>query len=245
MPNHPFLTQPLRTTMLVIAVGLMSIACGKKAEPAVKAPSQTAPPTSAPAAVAAAPAAARAATASAAAAGEDPEVTRKRAELDRAMADDAIKRDPQGQWAVQATASTSYAGDLNNIGTSYHPMRATGAPDVPIHADDGRAWASKESDAGIEWLELSYLKAVSATAVRVRQSYHPGAIAKIELFDDAGKAFTVWQGPDNTKYPPATMAWLEAKFDKTNYKTQKVRITLATNLVQGYNEIDAVQLVGE
>jgi hypothetical protein len=243
MLNIASLTKRLHLTTLIFAVSLMSIACGKKADPAAKAPSQAATPTSAPAAAATAAPAAPATPV--AAAGEDPEVTRKRAELDRAMADDAIKRDPQGQWAVLAEASSSYAGETKDIGAGYHPMRATGAPDVPTYADEGRAWTAKESDAGIEWLELSYLKAVNATAVRVRQSYGPGAIAKVELFDDAGKAFTVWQGPDNAKYAPSTIAWLEAKFDKTTFKTQKIRLTLATNLVPGYNEIDAVQLLGE
>jgi hypothetical protein len=244
MPSIAPWTPSLPLTTLIFAVSLTAVACGKKDDTATKAPSQAAAPAPAPSpAPTAAPA--PAATAAPAAAGDDPEVTRKRAELDRAMADDAIKRDPKGQWAVLATASSSYAGETKDIGAGYHPMRATGAPDVPMYADEGRAWTAKEADAGIEWLELSYLKAVNATAVRVRQSYGPGAIAKVELFDDAGKAFTVWQGPDNTKYPPSTIAWLETKFDKTTYKTQKVRITLATNLVPGYNEIDAVQLLGE
>ncbi|HEX7680273.1 MAG TPA: hypothetical protein VF713_19230 [Thermoanaerobaculia bacterium] len=35
------------------------------------------------------------------------------------------------------------------------------------------------------------------------------------------------------------------KFDKTTYKTDRVKVTLATNVVPGWNEIDAVQLVGK
>ena len=34
------------------------------------------------------------------------------------------------------------------------------------------------------------------------------------------------------------------KFPKTTFKTDRVKITLATNVVPGWNEIDAVQLVG-
>jgi hypothetical protein len=33
-------------------------------------------------------------------------------------------------------------------------------------------------------------------------------------------------------------------FPKTDYKVDHVKITLATNLVPGWNEIDAVQLLG-
>jgi hypothetical protein len=31
---------------------------------------------------------------------------------------------------------------------------------------------------------------------------------------------------------------------KTAYKTDRVKVTLATNVVEGWDEIDAVQLVG-
>jgi hypothetical protein len=34
------------------------------------------------------------------------------------------------------------------------------------------------------------------------------------------------------------------KFPKTTLKTDRVKVTLATNIVPGWNEIDAVQLVG-
>jgi hypothetical protein len=34
------------------------------------------------------------------------------------------------------------------------------------------------------------------------------------------------------------------KVPKTAYKAYRVKITLATNVVPGWNEIDAVQLVG-
>jgi hypothetical protein len=56
---------------------------------------------------------------------------------------------------------------------------------------------------------------------------------------------TVWEGPDKTVYKENTIQYLIAKFDKTTYKVKSVKITLATNAVQGWNEIDAVQLVGQ
>ena len=47
-----------------------------------------------------------------------------------------------------------------------------------------------------------------------------------------------------SKKAPA-LNWLTIPFDKTAYKTKRVKITLATNVVSGWNEIDAVQLIGE
>jgi hypothetical protein len=176
---------------------------------------------------------------------EDPEIAKKRKAMEFALKEDEIKNDPKGQWAVNAKASTSYAGNLENPEASYHPMQATGVPNVDRHSDDSSSWATKEADAGIEWIELDYAKPVNATEIRIRQTFNPGAIIKVELFDESGTAHNIWQGPDKTNYPSNEIAWLNVAVEKTEYKTQKVKITLATNAVDGWNEIDAVQLIGE
>jgi hypothetical protein len=176
---------------------------------------------------------------------EDPEIAKKRKAMEFALKEDEIKNDPKGQWAVNAKASTSYAGNLENPEASYHPMQATGVPNVDRHSDDSSSWATKEADAGIEWIELDYAKPVNATEIRIRQTFNPGAIIKVELFDESGTAHNIWQGPDMTNYPSNEIAWLNVAVEKTEYKTQKVKITLATNAVDGWNEIDAVQLIGE
>ena len=64
---------------------------------------------------------------------------------------------------------------------------------------------------------------------------------KVEIFDDKGAPHTVWSGNDPTK----ELNYFPVKFDKTTYKTDRVKVTLATNVVPGWNEIDAVQLVGK
>ena len=97
-----------------------------------------------------------------------------------------------------------------------------------------------DPDAGIEWLELQYAKPVHATLVRVRESYGAGAIIKVELFDEQGAAHAVWTGVGTTK----DLEYLVVPFARTAFKTARIRLTLATNIVPGLNEIDAVQLVG-
>lgn len=155
-----------------------------------------------------------------------------------ALKQDEIKNDPKGQWAVLATASSTYndAKDMEN----WSANQATGAPNVDKYGDDPHAWASKTPDAGIEWLDLKYAKPVHAEEVRVRESCGSGAVIKIEVFDEQGAAHTVWSGADPTK----DLNYLIVKFPKTTFKTDRVKVTLATNIVPGWNEIDAVQLVG-
>ena len=134
---------------------------------------------------------------------------------------------------------------MENTASGYHPFRATGAPDTEAYGDADTSWATKESDTGLEWIELEYAKPVNASQVKIRQNFNPGAIISIDLYDETGSVHNVWKGPDSAQYKPSTISWLNIPFEKTAFKTQRVKITLATNAVSGWNEIDAVQLIGE
>lgn len=206
--------------------------CGKSSTPETKAAVAPAP------APAAAPAPAPAAAPVTNADGSSADTTAKLAAADWAMKQDEIKNDPNGEWAILATASSSYNDAQGQAGWSAN--QATGAPNVDKYGDDGKAWTSKTPDAGIEWLDLKYPKPVHANEVRVRESCGSGAVIKIELFDEGGLAHTVWAGND----PTTELNYLMVKFPKTAYKADRVKITLATNVIPGWNEIDAVQLVG-
>ena len=178
------------------------------------------------------------ATSSASDTGASAETTAKLAGAAWALKQDEIKNDPKGQWAVQAKASSTYNDAQGTSGWSAN--QATGAPNVDKYADDGNAWTSKTPDGGIEWLDLKYPKPVHAEEVRVRESFGSGAVIKVEIFDEQGSPHTVWAGND----PTTDLNYLLVKFPKTTFTTDRVKITLATNVVPGWNEIDAVQLIG-
>jgi hypothetical protein len=139
---------------------------------------------------------------------------------------------------VEAKASSSY-NDAQGT-APFAAAQATGVPNVEALGNSGMAWATKTPDGGIEWLELKYAKPVFATAVRIRESLGPGAIIKVELYDEKGTPHTVWSGADATK----GLDYLVVEFQKSAFKTDHVKLTLATNVVPGWQEIDAVQLVG-
>jgi hypothetical protein len=166
------------------------------------------------------------------------EAARKAEQIAWALKQDEIKNDPGGQWATAAKASSTFNDARGNA--PYSASQATGEPNVQVYSTTSQAWSSKTADSGIEWLELTFAKAVHATAVRVRESAGSGALIKIEVFDDKGMAQSVWSGSDSTK----DLNYLIAEFPKTAFKTNRVKLTLATNIVAGWNQIDAVQLVG-
>ena len=221
--------------LVICAMTLAFVIAGCKKET----PNNMSATSSAPAPAASAPAAtAQPAAQAAAADGSSADTTAKLAGAQWALKQDEIKSDPKGQWAIAATASSSYQDAQGQA--SWSANQATGAPNVDKYGDDGNAWTTKTQDAGIEWLDLKYPRAVHAEEVRVRESCGSGAVIKIEVFDEQGSAHTVWAGND----PTTDLNYLMVKFPKTAFKTDRVKVTLATNVVPGWNEIDAVQLVG-
>ena len=218
----------------ILVMTLVAGGCGKKEEPAPAAASDPAP---APAVSESAPAATQNTQGAA--------TDERAAAIQAALAEDAIVNDPRGQWAVSASASSTYGDKEPDATTSYTAHMATGAPNVEKYSDNGNAWAAETADKGIEWLEVKFAKPVNATQIRIRQNYAPGAIIKVELISEGGSRQTVWQGVDDQSYPQSTIAWFDRTFDKTSDKVIGARITLATNAVSGWNEIDAVQLLGD
>jgi hypothetical protein len=229
-----------RILFCVIAAALLIAGCKSKTDkptastpPAASQPAAPSQPSSAP--VSSTPAAPANAEPSAAAIEENTKLSA----IDWALKQDEIKNDPNGQWAIDASASSSYNDAKGDAGWS--AMQATGAPNVDHYGDDGKAWAPKTPDGGIEWLDLKYAKPVNATEVRIRESCGSGTVIQLELFDEQGVPHKVWHGTD----PTQDLNYFVLKVPQSNYKTSRVKITLATNTVPGWNEIDAVQLVGK
>ena len=140
------------------------------------------------------------------------------------------------QWALKAEASSEYGEE------DWSAQQACGKPDTKVAGDRPTAWTSENPDEGEEWLELTYRASVRPLGIRVHETFNPGAVVKIEG-QDAGKKWRVlWQGKDEAKAAPAC---LDVQVEPQDFATRVVRVTLDTSLVKGWNEIDAVQLIGE
>jgi len=122
------------------------------------------------------------------------------------------------------------------------PEQATGPPNTMQDGDISTAYGSASPDEGLLWLYLTYDKPMHARQVRIRETCNPGSVAKVELYDEEkGSPHPVWEGMDPTNKSPGVF---DVVFPQTEYRVVGVKITLDTNRVRGFNEIDAVQLVG-
>ena len=139
------------------------------------------------------------------------------------------------QWASKARASSEYQAD------SWSAVQATGRPNTTQGGDAVTAWASAAADSDEEWLELDYELAVRPALVRIHETFNPGAVVKLEAKDPQGRWHALWQGQDATRAPSE---WLEIRVE-VSFATRTLRITIDNDAVPGWNEIDAVELVGE
>lgn len=124
---------------------------------------------------------------------------------------------------------------------SWSVDQLTGPPDVAAPGDNVRAWASTTQDGQEEWLLLEYERAVKATAVVVHETYCPGAVFKVAVFDANGREVVAWQGNDPT--PPTATAGVSTIPLNVNFRVSRVKVYLDSVKVAGWNEIDAVGLV--
>ena len=142
-----------------------------------------------------------------------------------------------GQWAVEAEASSQYGDE------GYSPQQATGAPDTPAAGDFDTAWATEESDAGEQTLELTYAHSVIPHAVNIHENYNPGAVIAVEAYDAENDEWDVlWDGEAEAAEEP--MRVFSPDLSPPDFATTAIRIVLDTDAVSGWNEIDAVELVG-
>jgi hypothetical protein len=136
------------------------------------------------------------------------------------------------QWATAATASSEYSNP------KWSAMEATGAPNTTSCADNATAWAPRSDGISPEWIELEYSTPVQATMLRVHETYNSGFIFQVDLKDSSGNLHRVWTGTDTTSCP----GWFEITLPKTSFLVEGVRIHTR---ISGWEEIDAVELIGE
>jgi len=122
------------------------------------------------------------------------------------------------------------------------PEQATGEPDTPRAGDIRTAWASLRPDGGPEWLRVGYRRAARIAQVRIRETFNPGAVVKVSALADGGREVLLWEGRDPTAEAPGDLVVEVPEAKRVEAKS--VKIYLDTRLVPGWNEIDAVELIG-
>jgi hypothetical protein len=143
------------------------------------------------------------------------------------------------QWASAGEATSE------NGNSDRSAQHAAGAPDTPSCGDAITAWAAQASDS-VESITVYYMEQpLIATAVNIVQNYNPSQVVKVELIDAYSEHydFIIYEGdPKVVTECPFTLSIPVVGID---YPVMGVRITIDQSVLGlGWNEIDAVELVG-
>jgi hypothetical protein len=124
---------------------------------------------------------------------------------------------------------------------AWSAAQAEGPPDVPDPAnDDQRAWAARLAEMGEQWLEVAFDPPERASAIVVHETSVAGGVVQVIGIEAGGRRSVLWSGVD----PTTSGGRFEVRFATTERPLAGVRIVLDTNRRQGWEEIDAVELVG-
>jgi hypothetical protein len=149
-----------------------------------------------------------------------------------------------GELTLQVVASETEA-PAQAPKRAWSPEQATGEPDTPQAGDYPTAWASLTRDDQDEWLMLEYAEPVVPTEVRVHETYNPGALNKVSVFTEEGREVVLWTGEDPTPVGnDKGVSKTALRPGALRFRTKRVKLYLASRAVPGWNEIDAVALVG-
>jgi hypothetical protein len=149
-------------------------------------------------------------------------------------------RDPSKDPVGPVSSSHSREGQL--LQRPWGPEQLVGPPNTHEGGDIATAWAPRQSSGtGEEWVHVNYDRAVELAEIRVRETYNPGAISRVAAVLPTGREVVLWQGVE-----PAAEAPVDTTFPlPPGVTARSLRIYLDRTRAPGWNEIDAVELVGK
>ena len=179
---------------------------------------------------------------------------KKLKEMDKEVAEmrDTIAQFQQGAATRRSLGTALGGGLIQNLvldgngqplaGRSWGQEQVLGEPNTKRLGDIPTAWAPKQQDAGEEWLHIDFDKAVALSEINVHETHNPGAISKVAAVLPDGSEEVIWEGSFENEIATGV---IERAFQVDGDITaDSVKIYMDTTRVSGWNEIDAVEIVG-
>jgi len=157
----------------------------------------------------------------------------------RALASRALFQDGLMDRGAQARLMAALAAQQ---GPAWAAVQLVGPPDTALDGDHRSAWASKRPDMGVVELVLTFAHAVRPQTVRIHETFNPGAVTAVQVPDGRGGWASIWAG---TAEPGPAPRWFEPSIRDAGTAVTRLRLLLDTDSVSGWNEIDAVEVVGD
>ncbi len=141
-------------------------------------------------------------------------------------------------WADSLIAVSSEARFVNASKTAFKGMQALGKPNImPDFGVSPCAWMPDYARNGMEWIKVGFKKPITASKLFIYESYNPGAISKVIVFDEYENEKIVYNNL-NPMPIQETGRVMSVSFAKIIVKA--VRIEITTVNYKDYYQIDAI-----
>jgi OmpA-OmpF porin, OOP family len=140
------------------------------------------------------------------------------------------------QWAWKVVDKSSEYSDKQ-----YSAEQALGIPNVlPSFRESACAWSPfKKENRNDEYLQVEFKSPMRIKQVAIAESFNPGAISRVYLYDSQGKEYQVFKN-DSPKPLPETGRMFHIPIPLTSYLVKSVKIVLNTIGLPGWHHIDAI-----
>ncbi len=137
------------------------------------------------------------------------------------------------QWAATVVNYSSQKGT-----TEYSALQALGEPNsMPSKGYSATAWEAATDDRK-EFLHVGFSKPMKIRQIVIAENFHPGAVYKVTLYDEAGNMYDVYKEKADTL--DIFSRFLQIKIEETTYNVKEVMVRLDCRIAPGINQIDAI-----
>ncbi|MBL7855058.1 MAG: OmpA family protein [Cyclobacteriaceae bacterium] len=139
------------------------------------------------------------------------------------------------QWASKVI---EFSSELTPV--QYSAEQALGKPNVlPAGGQNPNAWTPDKPKRS-EFIKLGYANPMQIRQIAVAESYNPGSLFRVYLYDEAGKEYLVHSF--NPQPVPLQGRMMNIVVDKTPYKVTAVKLMFEGEVLSDYFSIDAVAI---
>ncbi len=143
-----------------------------------------------------------------------------------------------GQTVQWASKVVDFSSQLTPI--QYSAQQALGVPNVlPAGGQNPGAWTPDKPKRS-EFIKLGYATPMQVQQIAIAESYNPGALYRVYVYDEAGNEYLV-----NTFNPmsvPLQGRMLNVFLEKTSYKVSAVKLEFEGSALPDYFSLDAVAI---
>lgn len=137
------------------------------------------------------------------------------------------------QWAQRIDDFSSELTELQ-----YSANQVLGKPNIlPAGGDNPNAWTPFNNNTR-EFIKVRFELPMPISQVAIGETFNPGAIAQVFLYDEDDKEYEVYDEPAG----PIREEWrmFRITFPRTTYNVAAVKVVINGSAVDGFNAIDAI-----